>query len=132
MLKRNIKVFLKFLCSSASSSVVDLLLFAVFCNMLREKDLGIVSYLIVATVLARIISAIYNFTINYKLVFFSQEHLGKAIFKYFVLAVIQMLSSALLLNFIYPLLGGAEVLVKMLVDITIFFISFFIQKKLIY
>ena len=100
--------------------------------MLREKDLGIVSYLIVATVLARIISAVYNFTINYKLVFFSQEHLGKAIFKYFVLAVIQMLSSALLLNFIYPLLGGAEVLVKMLVDITIFFISFFIQKKLIY
>lgn len=132
MLKRNIKVFLKFLCSSASSSVVDLLLFAVFCHMLRDKDLGIVSYLIVATVLARIISAVYNFTINYMLVFFSQEHLGKAIFKYFVLAVIQMLSSALLLNFIYPLLGGAEVLVKMLVDITIFFISFFIQKKLIY
>lgn len=132
MLKRNIIIFLKFLFSSLSSSLVDLLLFAIFCHVLRDKDLGIVSYLIAATVLARIISAVYNFTINYKLVFLSQEHLGKAVAKYFVLALIQMLSSALLLNYIYPLLGGAEVLVKILVDVTIFFISFFIQKKFIY
>lgn len=132
MLKRNIIIFLKFLFSSLSSSLVDLLLFAVFCNILRDKDLGIISYLTAATVLARIISAVYNFTINYKLVFSSQEHLSRAILKYVVLAIIQMLSSALLLNYIYPLLGGAEVLVKILVDITIFFISFFIQKKFIY
>ena len=132
MLKRNIKIFLKFLFSSLSSSLVDLMLFAVFCHLLRDKELGIFSYLIVATVFARIISAVYNFTINYKLVFLSQEHLSRAILKYFTLAIIQMLGSALLLNYLYPLLGGAEVLVKILVDITIFFGSFFIQKKFVY
>lgn len=124
--------FIKFLISSLSSSVVDLLLFSVFCNLFRDRNWGIISYIIAATVLARICSALYNFFVNYKLVFLSKQNLHAALPKYFTLAAVQMVLSALLVNYLYPLFGGAEVWVKMAVDVFLFFISFFIQKIHIY
>ena len=132
MMRGNTKIFLKFIFSSFSSSLVDLLLFTIFCHMLRNNNMENFSYLVIATVLARIISSVYNFTINYKLVFYSKETLNRAMVKYFILAIVQMSGSALLLELIYPLIGGVEVLVKIIVDVIIFFISFFIQKKFIY
>jgi len=132
MLKQLFFTFLRFLISSLSSSVVDLVLFSLLCRLLRNLDLGMLSYLIVATVLARICSATYNFLINYKLVFSSRQDIRGALVKYGTLAVIQMSASALLVNYLYPLFGGAEVWVKMAVDLFLFFASFFIQKVLIY
>lgn len=131
-MKQIIYTFFKFIISSLSSSVVDLLLFTLFCHLFRDRDLGIVSYLVAATILARICSAAYNFTINYKLVFSSRQDMKKAILRYFILAVIQMSLSALLVNYLYPLFGGAEVWVKMAVDVFLFLLSFIIQKLLIY
>lgn len=79
------KKFLKYIFASFSSSILDLALFSVFCFFLEGRY---VSYVAVATVLARIISAVYNYTINYKVVFKSKENVGKASAKYFLLAVI--------------------------------------------
>ncbi len=124
--------FGKFLFSSLSSSVVDLTLFALFCRILRNQETGILSYLVLATVLARICSATYNFLVNYKVVFKSEMSMGKAMMRYFVLAVIQMSLSALLVNTIYPFLGGAEILVKIPVDVFLFLASFVIQRELVY
>lgn len=124
--------FGKFLFSSLSSSVVDLSLFAIFCEMLREQESGRISYLILATVLARICSASYNFLVNYKVVFKSEMSMGKALLRYFVLAVIQMSLSAVLVSTIYPVLGGAELLVKIPVDVLLFLASFVIQREMVY
>ncbi len=80
-------IFGKFLFSSLSSSVLDLALFGLFCKVLRAAS-GIwtgLPYIVGATILARIISAIYNFLLNYKVVFQSSANLAAAAAKYFAL-----------------------------------------------
>ena len=97
-------IFGKFLFSSLSSSVVDLLFFTLFCGLLR----GRVSfdYIVGATVMA---------------------------LRYFCLAVVQMGISALLVSRFYRLLpGGSELLVKIPVDVLLFFVSFQIQRVFVY
>ncbi len=127
-------IFGKFLFSSLSSSVLDLALFGLFCKILRAAS-GIwtgLPYIVGATILARIISAIYNFLLNYKVVFQSSANLAAAAAKYFALAVCQMLCSAFLVNELFGLFGGYEVAVKIPVDVLLFFLSFVIQREFVY
>ena len=125
-------VFGKFLFSSLSSSVVDLALFSLFCFLLAPVVSGAL-YITLATVCARVISATYNYLLNYKVVFKSREHHGMAAGKYFVLAVVQMACSAGLVSLLYTLTGGfSELLLKIVVDVFLFFISFQIQREFVY
>lgn len=127
-------VFGKFLFSSLSSSVVDLLLFHMFCTFLHTAGESVwgVPYIILATVFARVISAVYNFLINYKVVFKSEEKMAVTAAKYFLLAVCQMMCSALLVNALHGLTGGMEVAVKVPVDVFLFFVSFLFQREIVY
>lgn len=125
-------IFGKFLFSSLSSSVVDLALFSIFCYFLKQVNWKGVSYITVATVAARVMSAVYNYSLNYKVVFQSESSVGKTFPKYAALAVIQMGLSAFLVNLLYPHFGGAEVLVKVPVDVILFFLSFVIQREFVY
>ena len=124
-------IFGKFMFSSLSSSVVDLVLFALFCGLLRQPGGGL-AYLTWATVLARVLSATYNFGINYKVVFKSTASRGGAALRYFALAVVQMSLSALLVRGLFPLLHVNELLVKIPVDVLLFFLSFQIQREFVY
>lgn len=120
-------VLLKFLFSSLSSSVIDLLLFYLFIQILEGK---VVYYLTIATICARVISASYNYTINYKLVFQSNERHTKSVNKYIILAIIQMCCSAFLVTFGCTILEMLpEVIVKIVVDIVLFFLSYMIQRE---
>ena len=127
-------VFGKFLFSSLSSSVLDLLLFQMFCVMFRRTagSLMGIPYIVAATVSARVISAVYNFMINYRVVFKSKAGVASAVGRYSLLAVCQMACSAFLVNALYGLIGGVEAAVKMPVDILLFFISFAIQREFVY
>lgn len=125
-------IFLKFIASSFSSGIVDLVLFSVFLWMLGEKNFGTMSSIMLATILARILSAIYNFTINYKVVFKSRDNAGRAIVKYAILAVFIMLASGFLVETIYGLLTIPEVLIKIPVDIVLFLASFWVQREFVY
>lgn len=127
-------IFGKFLFSSLSSSVLDLILFSLFCNLLKDSSgfLGEIPYIIGATVLARIISAVYNFLLNYKVVFRSKAGIISTAIKYCILAICQMLCSAFLVNFIYKMVGGWETVVKVPVDVILFFLSFVIQREFVY
>lgn len=124
--------FGKFVLSSLSSSVVDLVAFQLLCNIFKSGAVG-VRYVAVATVIARIISASYNYLVNYYLVFQSKEHHLRSACKYFSLAAVQMLcSAALTTGFVYLTGVKTEILIKIPIDVTLFFISYRIQKKLIY
>ena len=125
-------VFAKFLFSSLSSCIIDLVLFALFCSLTKERMPEAVSYIVVSTVLARVVSAGYNFFLNYRVVFKSSGAVWKSAVRYFVLAVVQMLASAGLVSLLYGVLGGSEVAVKILVDVFLFFISFLIQREIVY
>lgn len=127
-------IFGKFLFSSLSSSILDLLLFHFFCRVLQETSgfLQELPYIVGATVMARVISAIYNFLINYKVVFKSRANMAATAVKYCLLAICQMLCSAFLVNGLFNLLGGYEVAVKIPVDVFLFFLSFVIQREFVY
>lgn len=130
------RMFFKYIVSSLSASALDLVMFTLFCTLLRSR-LSI--YVAVATIAARVISATYNYVINYKLVFKSeQNHMASSV-KYFCLAVSQMLLSALLVTLGVNLLIGhlfsasfPEVGIKIVVDGVLFFVSYYIQRKYIF
>lgn len=126
----NVKRLFKFSASSLSSCGIDLFLFAVFCRLLQDR---VSAYIAVSTVLARVLSASYNYAMNYKVVFESNEKVGTSGAKYLILAVIQMTLSAALVSWGKRLLPAApEVLIKAVVDSLLFLISFVIQKRYVF
>ena len=70
--------------------------------------------------------------LNLKMVFQSDSPVKNTLPRYILLAVVQMSLSAFLVGRLYPLFGGAEVLVKIPVDILLFFLSFVIQREFVY
>ena len=131
--------FIKYLFASLSSCVIDLALFALFCALLKQRlpaapaPLNGIPYVAAATVLARILSATYNFTVNYKVVFRSREKVAGSAARYILLAAVQMLLSAVLVTggtALLPVLP--EVLVKAVVDTVLFLVSYYVQRKYVF
>lgn len=123
-------MLIKFIFSSLSSCVVDLLLFHVFSNILRGK---ISTYIIMATVGARIISATYNFLLNHRFVFKSEENYQKSAYKYALLACVQMICSAGFVTIGCQMFSFIpEILVKVIVDTILFMISYVVQREIVF
>lgn len=125
------RMFIKYIFASLSSCVLDLILFTLFCGLLKNQ-MGIL-YVAVATVLARILSASYNYLLNYKVVFQSTQNHTNAAMKYAGLAVAQMVGSALLVTVgVHILQNVSELPIKLVVDTILFFVSYYVQRKYIF
>ena len=123
--------FFKFVFASLSSFVIDILLFHLLVLLLKDSFAAF--YVTIATVGARVISAIYNYLINYKFVFKSKAKKGTSLTKYALLAIIQMCLSAGIVTGIVMLFPGCrETLVKAIVDTVLFLISYSIQQKFVF
>ena len=123
-------LFFKFIAASLSSSVIDLGIFTVGTLLLKDMFSGY--YIIISTVIARVISSLYNFFVNRQSVFKSDDNLTATMVKYYILAAIQMALSALGVWGIFHLLGGNETLIKVVVDCFLFVISFQIQREWVF
>lgn len=120
--------FLKFALSSVLSFGLDILLFALFVMMLN--GVFVESYIILATVLSRVLSSLFNFTVNRKVVFKSTS--SYAIVKYFSLSIAQMLVSAGGVYLIFEVVGFGEVGIKIVVDGLLFLASYVIQREWVF
>lgn len=121
--------FVRYTLSSLSSSLIDIALFALFSYILKGQRFSIAE----ATVLARICSAIYNFMINKKVVYQSEASYRSSSLRYLILAIAQMLCSATLTSLgAYIFTFIPTVIIKVIVDTCLFFISYRIQKKYIF
>jgi len=123
-------MFLKFIAASLSSAAIDLGLFALFTFWLRNSVPAY--YILISTVLARVISSLYNFFVNRQGVFKSEAGLANTMIKYYLLAVCQMALSAFGVSWLFGLLGGNETLIKIVVDTVLFMISFQIQREWVF
>ena len=122
--------FFKYILSSGSSCLIDLALFQLACSFFRTK---IVAYVALSTFIARAVSSLYNYAINYKFVFKSKESVKTSAIKYYGLVIIIMCASAILTSLgVYLIPGIPEIIIKVIVDTVLFFASYFIQKNLIY
>lgn len=124
------KVFFKYTISSIISSIVDILFFGLFVNIFAHYIPAY--YILISTLLARIISVLVNYGINSRRVFQKSNQRKKAFYKYISLAFIQALASAFLVTISKNIFIWDEVWVKILVDIGLFFISFIIQREFVF
>ena len=82
--------------------------------------------------IARVLSSLFNFTMNDRFVFRNKAEHGKAFLKYYCLCIPQTLISMVCLTALVRALEisspGFATFVKILVETALFFISYFIQK----
>ena len=124
------KLFAKYIIASLSSFIVDIILYALFIKLLPENDFYGISQIFIATIIARIMSSLYNFGINSKMVFKNQNR--SSLIKYFMLVVIQMFISAMAVSALFKLLRINSTLIKIVVDTIIFVINFVIQREWVF
>ncbi len=124
--KQELVRIIKYLFSAGSSFVIDLVCFTILCLIFKTDTVGIFA----STVLARVVSSIYNYLINSRLVF--QNKNKNSVIMYFILVIIQMLVSAFLVNIIKNYIKVFVTLIKLIVDIVIFIINYIIQKEIIF
>lgn len=123
--------FFKFIASSLISFLVDNGVFAGLIFALGFYEISRSSAILVAVVLARIISASVNYFINRRFVFNSTAKKTVSIGKYTVLASIIMLFSylgTLAFSCLLDINGIVITIIKIIVDIVLFLLSYKLQK----
>lgn len=130
--KDTMKIFAKIIKFSISSFIGFLVDIGMFALLSLFNGVGIANWLTIKNVSARIVSASVNFTINYRVVFKSKEHIILAILKYAVLAAMILLCGTKLLNLLVNESGINEFLAKIFVEVTMFLISYLVQNSFVF
>ena len=126
-LKDSLRIYaciLKFACSSLICFGIDYVLF----QLLRT----FIPLTWVSNLLARIVSASVNFTLNKKLVFKGNEKTLPAVLKYAALAVFIYLIDTAILALLYEKLGWSRYVVKIISGLLGYLISFSVQARIVY
>lgn len=124
-------VFSKFILSSLMSCVIDLGLFTLFHYLLDWVLPGALKDgmdIILAAYTARFGSCLFNYFYNRSRVFHSHSQHRSAMVRYVILAVAQITVSAFTTKWLHQWLKISATLLKMVVDLILFFIGFQIQR----
>lgn len=128
--------FFRYTLSSIASSLLDIGLFSLFARLFSGSLTGL-ALDAAATGLARLISSLFNFFLNKKLVFQSQASTGASLIRYYCLAIPLMLAQALLTDGFTALLklrqgGFLHTLVYAAVMTVLYFVSYSIQQRWVF
>ena len=128
------KIIFKFMLSSGTSFVIDYGIYALLVFLIGEKlERGL--RLLIATVSARAVSSMCNYTMNKKAVFKSNASVGRSLVRYYTLCVFQTAASyglVYLLSYLCRAGSFLEVVLKLVVDVVLFVISFQIQHRWVF
>ena len=123
------RFILSYVLSSMICFTTDIILFYIISKLLHNSLGGWT--VITATAIARAFSSYLNYTINRRRVFDSNGKRSRTFFRYYTVAIPQMLVSAGLVSLTLPLFGSIPILqtiFKMIVDTTLFFICYRFQQ----
>lgn len=126
-LRDSIRIYRNILMYSGSSLLSSLLDYSIFMILYP-----ITKNLWIATYAGRGCSAAVNFAINRKAVFKDNNNIMSSLSKYIVLLVLSGTTSALLLQFSAFILGDVYLITKILIEICLYFLNFYIQKNFIF
>lgn len=122
------KLFIKYIFSAISSFALDIVLFAIFMKVLPNST---PHRIITSTIIARVISSLYNYLVNSKLVF--KKSRKSSIVKYFILVIIQMFASGFIVDILSKnVFSFSPTLIKVIVDSIIFVVNFFVQREWVF
>lgn len=129
-------LILKYLFSSAASALIDAgVFFLIKCLFGPITTLGAIPVTFVAAFFARVISSLFNFFVNAKVVFGDRAG-KKSMVRYYALALIQIAVSAGAVYLLEHILSVSSpllsTLIKTVVDTILFFVSFRVQHKWVF
>lgn len=119
--------FIKFAASSFMGFLIDYILFCSLSLIFPDKKI----YILLANIIARIISAACNYMANSLFVFKEKQRLWSAL-SYFLLAVFILFMNNIVLLIYSGIPGLSLYIVKILTELTLFITSYLIQKKFIF
>ena len=129
--------FFRYTLSSLLSAVVDEGLFTLLSWLLQNSLTGLL-LTAVPTVAARVVSSLLNFFLNKKVVFHSKVGTGKAMLRYYALAVPMLLAQLGLTHGAYLLfsISGSQTVLRAviyaIVMVVLYFASFMIQQRWVF
>lgn len=135
-LKDSIRIYrmiFAFAASSFASSLIDLFLFYLCINLLTHMLPEGVWNIAIATFAARVCSSLFNYHMNRQKVFCSGDN--SSIIRYYILCVLQFVTSAglvSLFSFLFPAGSLGKTLMKALVDVLLFLLSYQIQREWVF
>ena len=122
---KKIGTFILYIIVSISSFVIDQVLFRILRKIFSIE-------IIIATILARIVSSLYNYFLNRDKVFKSKESGYKTMIKYYILVLVAMFLSGILVKILNSIIPIDESIIKMIVDSIIFVLNYYVQKLIIF
>ena len=123
-------VYITYIISAGISFFLDLALFSLFLWVFD----GFRAAIILASYTARALSSFINYLINKYKVFRYKKREDKkdnTVWQYFGLVVINITLSAIIVDTVVSIIPIYATVIKFFVDILIFVVNFFIQKKFI-
>lgn len=126
--------FIKFMGSSLISALLDQGLFNLFNRIVfHNATTGAGKYIFISTALARVISSVFNFTLNKNLVFDTGKKgkPGRSFIRYALLCVFIMLMSALG-TWGLDTVGLDSAIAKLIVDTVLYFVSYRLQQRWVF
>ncbi len=118
----------RYLASSLSTVVIDLIAFAIFTSLLSNIN----NHTYLSSLFAKIFSGSFNFCVNKLSVFKSSGHWGSELVKYILLCLTHVFASATLINFCVNGVKMPEVLAKIIVDSLLFIAVYYIQSMWVF
>lgn len=134
------KNFFKYASASGLSTALDIILFTILDKWLLPLTrlspdamvLWDVSWhVLLATAIARSVSAVFNFKANKSFVFRIEKSKG-AFPRYVLLAVVVMVLSATLVSTLHEWLGVDRTVLKIIIDTCLFFINYRLQRSWVF
>lgn len=134
VLQDSIRIYGNLIAFSGASFVSFLLDYLLFFAFVKLFGLGLVesSALIAANIAARMFSAGFNYYLNSTFVFKQKENRLHSILNYGALAVLILVLNTILLFVLNQFLGVPDKIAKLITELTLFCISFHVQKFIIF
>jgi len=135
--------FFRFIGASVASFLVDYLLYLLLNNILKSASpamaqqisflfLYFVPHIVIATAGARVLSGVFNFVVNRKFVFRDKASARKSFPRYLAVFFLIMLLSAAFTSGLHACFGWNENIVKIPVDLLLFFLSYTLQQRWVF
>lgn len=121
------KDIFKFMLSSFSSFILDYVLFSLWMIFLPHTA----AFVLAANVMARMISAVYNYSMNCRFVFHTGRKMRTAL-QYFELAVFVLFMNNVILELFVQFLGLSVYPAKLMTECVLFLLSWMIQNRVIF
>jgi dolichol-phosphate mannosyltransferase len=121
---------LKFLSSSISSFVVDITFFTFLMWIFSSLDKKF--SILISTIIARVLSSLYNYLVNKYFTFRKKNYTQGTLFRYYALCILQMFISYAFVYWLGKIIGINSTIVKIFVDGILFVLSFQVQREWVF